>query len=258
MTTHLQAREQADRSLHQTFKNEEIVLDETRHLAGVGCLETTYGDGWKGAGRGSNNMGAIQAGSSWHGDTFEYTDTHPNADGTSTPYRIAFRKYPTPEAGWADLAKVMYVNMKRHVVRLRAKANDTYGVSQTLHDTHYYEGFGTTVAERIRNHYRALSRSLASADTFIADRRHTPPEPEALVTIPPTLHRGAGFVRPSEREAVRQLQRELRVVSDGLFGPFTEGAVRAYQKLHGLVVDGIVGPKTWTQLLTDDYVPQAA
>lgn len=264
MTTHLEARHHAESSLQLVFgEPTSTSRDEGRHLTGVGCLETSYGQGWKGAGRGSNNMGAIQAGSSWTGDTFEYTDTHPNDDGTSTPYRIAFRKYATPAEGWADLCRVMYVYLGRRVVRERAQQNDTYGVSRTLHETHYYEGFGKTVAERIRNHYRALSRSIGAADTYVTNHRHTPADAEPLVTIPPTIRRWAGYRGGSEREAVKQLQRELRLAADGLFGPITEQTVRDYQAAHTdaqgaeLAVDGIVGPKTWTALLTDDYVPEA-
>jgi hypothetical protein len=44
--------------------------------------------------------------------------------------------------------------------------------------------------------------------------------------------------------AVRSIQRELGITTDGDFGPMTERAVKRFQRRHGLVPDGIVGPLT--------------
>ncbi|MGO9489952.1 MAG: peptidoglycan-binding protein [Solirubrobacteraceae bacterium] len=49
-------------------------------------------------------------------------------------------------------------------------------------------------------------------------------------------------------DAVRRLQKALKLPEDGEFGPETEAAVRRLQARHGLTVDGVVGPATW-QLL---------
>ena len=59
----------------------EPTLPEVQFLMAVGGLETSYGTGWQGAGKGSYNMGAITAGTSWKGQTFEYMDSYPDADG---------------------------------------------------------------------------------------------------------------------------------------------------------------------------------
>lgn len=255
---HEEARSDACKALVEVFGS--CNYDEVRHLAGIGLLETTYGTGWKGPGVDSFNMGAIQKGTGWTGDTFVYTDTHPNDDGTSTPYRIEFRKYRNKVEGWEDLAKVAYVNRKRATVKVEAHANRTYGVSSELHRTGYYEGFGATVDDRIRNHYRSLARSLNTADKAI-DSSHVIVDPvvPSLVVIPPTIRRCSGYAEdPSIREAVKQAQRELRVVADGLFGKVTFDAVVAYQRKNHLLDDGVIGPRTWTTLLTDDYIPEAA
>jgi hypothetical protein len=244
MPSHAQARIFAKEALANRFGREPF-SGETKALTGVANLETQYGAGWKGAGKGSFNMGAVQCGSSWKGDRFSYTDTRPNDDGTSTPYRVDFRKYPTAEDGWFDLVNVVYVNRGRQCVREAAQFGDFYRVSQTLHQTGYYEGFGATGADRIRNHYRALSKSIAAADGAVA--------PVVPVTkLPPTVKRG------SSGEAVKLLQRELKLAADGLFGVITDATLRVYQADRGLAQDGVCGTKTWTALFADEYTPEAA
>ena len=55
-------------------------------------------------------------------------------------------------------------------------------------------------------------------------------------------------------EEVKQIQRELDIEADGIFGAVTESAVMRFQIEEHLDVDGIVGPKTWAELfgLTTD------
>lgn len=244
MTTHVQARDYARRAIETRFGS--ATPGEVKALAGVACLETSYGDGWRGAGKGSHNMGAIQCGKGWAGKRFSYVDTHPNADGTSTRYQVDFRAYDTPEAGWLDLCRVVFEVCNRRIVRSAAQQNDWYGVSEALRQTSYYEGFGKTQQDRIANHYRALARAIASADA-------APMPSEPVAHDLPTIHRGS-----TETEAVKIMQRELGLVADGLFGPVTDAALRDYQRDHGLTVDGVCGPKTWAVLFGDDYQPEAA
>lgn len=59
----------------------------------------------------------------------------------------------------------------------------------------------------------------------------------------PTLRRG------SRGEEVKIVQRKLRLVADGAFGPATEAAVKEFQRSAGLVADGVVGPQTWSVLV---------
>lgn len=50
-------------------------------------------------------------------------------------------------------------------------------------------------------------------------------------------------------EMVRQIQKALHLIPDGIFGEITHEAVIAYQSENGLIPDGIVGPATLTKLL---------
>jgi peptidoglycan hydrolase-like protein with peptidoglycan-binding domain len=242
MTTHAEAREFARQSMSFPL-GAGPSLGEIKALCGVAYLETCYGDGWKGAGKGSNNMGAVQCGAHWSGARFSYIDTHPNADGTSTPYQIDFRKYSTPLDGWCDLESVVFVNRGRHIVAAAADRFDWHGVSAALHQTGYYEGFGKTVSDRINNHYRSLVKAITAADNATA-----PPLP--VVSLPKTVRFG------DHCEEVGVLQTELRLAADRIFGRVTAQHLIEYQREHGLVADGICGPQTWECLFGDDYTPE--
>jgi hypothetical protein len=256
MTTHGDARQLAGHAISLALRLDVVPEHATRHLCGVGSLETQYGAGWRGAGRGSNNMGAIQAGAGWSGATFEYTDTHPNADGTSTPYRVAFRAYPTPLDGWCDLAHVMFTGRRADVL-VAARQGDTYSVSELMRKTGYYEGFGPTQHDRIRNHMLALRRAILLADdaTGIAVPKLSL-EGVPVLGVPPTLRFG------DRGEAVKTLQRELGciepLVADGIFGRHTERVVVDYQTRNKLSPDGVCGGATWSALLHDGYTPEEA
>jgi N-acetylmuramoyl-L-alanine amidase len=53
----------------------------------------------------------------------------------------------------------------------------------------------------------------------------------------------------SRGEAVRQVQKALHLLPDGIYGYETERAVRQFQMDHRLTVDGMVGPATLAKLL---------
>ena len=53
----------------------------------------------------------------------------------------------------------------------------------------------------------------------------------------------------SRGEVVRQIQKALHLIPDGIFGKLTEEAVSQFQTDNGLKVDGIVGPATLAKLI---------
>lgn len=237
----------------------EATIPELQCLQAVASLESGYGQYWKPPGDGSFNLGAIQAGSSWSGETFVYTDTHPNPDGTSTPYRVAFRKYPSLVAGAEDLVRVVYRNKGRNQKVLPpASKGDTHGFSAGLYDTGYYEGFGkdgpdpgeSPREERIANHHRAVVASIRAQALAL-----TEPLPADIAALPeprPLLRMGAtGPLVVKIQEALNRHGVTPTLKADGRFGPQTALNVRAFQRRQKLTADGIVGERTWAPLERD-------
>ncbi len=206
---------------------------ELQCLQAIGDLETGYGSSWHGAGAGSFNMGAIQKGG-WSGEVFSYTDTHPNADGSSTPYTISFRKYKSATDGFLDLCKVVYL-----VFAVRRKAlecagrGDVLGFSTALHTPPvYYEGFGATDQERIAHHHSAVVSSIRRQAAALGEDM---PEAQLPPVIAPALFIGC------TGDAVKAWQAVVGAFPvDGIFGSVTQTATRAWQKTHGLPQTGIV------------------
>ena len=63
---------------------------------------------------------------------------------------------------------------------------------------------------------------------------------------PPAAH---PVLRRGDRGgSVHELQENLGITADGIFGPATEASVKALQSRKGLTPDGIVGPRTWEAL----------
>lgn len=252
MTTHQQAREHLHNAFFEVFLREPTLL-EMQCAQAIAWLETQYGDGWgpHDSGFGSNNWGAVQAGANWTGATFEHIDTHPNGDGTSTPYVTRFRLYPTPQMGAADLVRAVYQWHGRSVVLDAAVSGNVHGVSEELYATGYYEGFGPTPAARIENHHRAVVAAMRVFCRALNEPLPAQIDQDAPQSTRPTLTIG------TTGESVQLLQRRLGLADDGIFGPLTRAAVIQFQRDHGLTVDGWVGAATWAALDEAEPVTQA-
>ena len=66
------------------------------------------------------------------------------------------------------------------------------------------------------------------------------------------------FELGSRGDAVAEIQRQLGLTADGIFGPLTQAAVNDFQARNGLDVDGVVGPVTWTALFGLEQAAAAA
>lgn len=207
---------------HDPSANEGLVI------CGVSWIESRYGSAWN-IDVETWNMGAIQSSAPPcdPATEFLYTDTRPNDDGTSTPYRYCFKRYSTPADGFADFVRVLFKIRNRETVRHAAELGDWYGVSAALYDTVYYQGFGPTREARIENHHRALLSSMARIAASLG-----------IEGPPRTLRLGM------DGDDVAEMQRVVGANDDGLFGPETLRAVKAWQEAHGLEPDGIWGPKS--------------
>jgi peptidoglycan hydrolase-like protein with peptidoglycan-binding domain len=75
------------------------------------------------------------------------------------------------------------------------------------------------------------------------------PIPAAEVAPQPGIAAARRTLRRGDSgDLVKFVQEKCRIPSDGAFGAGTEAAVREFQRRVDLVPDGIVGPKTWAQL----------
>jgi hypothetical protein len=210
-------------------------LQEAQILHAVGLHESGCGFWWKGAGIGSFNMGAITAGKSWTGLTFEYKDSYPDASGLDHWYVTHFRRYANAIEGWMDLANIMYED--RPSVLMAATTGDVFGVSTALYETTYYTGRGKTAKERIAGHYAAMTKNLITICRALNE-----PMPAGGDVPQRSIRRG------DTGEDVKIAQRWLSLVADGIFGPVMETAVKAFQTKTGVTPDGIVGELTWNAL----------
>lgn len=125
----------------------------------VSSHESSLGQGWKPPGVGSNNTGAVQSPNCNPETTFEYKDTHPNPDGTSTTYRVCFKKYASLEDGLVDQIRYQFKQPETFQAALRG---DLWGVCAGMYKSGYFEGRGKDKQARIRSYYVALERNLKS------------------------------------------------------------------------------------------------
>lgn len=93
---------------------------------------------------------------------------------------------------------------------------------------------------------RREDRATFDAMLVAAILRHAgAPAPAPFVPVPPTPNPTGSVWGPgSTGDKVREIQRVVGVVDDGIYGPATEAAVRQWQTNLGVNADGYWGPVT--------------
>lgn len=141
--------------------------------------EGYYGRGWSGDCVGSNNWGAVQVPCSQGG--CQYTDTHPTASGGSIAYAACFAVDPTPELG---AQRFLHAMLKPPVLAV-INSGDAHAIAAAMYQGHYYEGFGSTVEQRIGHYADAI---LKNAKAIAANNN----EPLLLTSGPNTAFPSSG------------------------------------------------------------------
>ena len=126
----------------QAFKNvmgRDASPIELQYAQAVAWLETSYGNGWKGAMVGSNNWGAVQcSGAAQSGaGCIAYEDSYP--DGTK--YKVSFKSYPSPTAGAEDVVRHVFVQRPKTGSVLSSSKPSAFRASYAMRREKYYGGF---------------------------------------------------------------------------------------------------------------------
>lgn len=159
----------AERSLHAWARQIIVAtwpaslprtLGGTQLAQANALLESGYGQGWGGACIGSNNWGAVQAGSAppCGSGSCQYGDTHPGSGG----YQWCFKAYGSPQQGCADFLRIM---LRPQTAKVINTGNATK-VSAAMYAEHYFEGNSTIPKDAISNRAQGVysrAKTIASA-----------------------------------------------------------------------------------------------
>lgn len=172
-----------------------------------GCGKASYTNRVTGERAQINNWGAVQRGPPPCGpDGFEATDTH--ADGTE--YQFCYARYPTPEAGAAEMVRQMTVRRPTSWEYMRRGDIDSWAAAMREKDPvtgvfGYFEQSAEGRARGIDQRVRAIA--AAFGEPVAATRGGPPPEGG----VPPGETEGGGGVG-------RRLAPGLLVLGLGLGG----------------------------------------
>lgn len=133
----------------------------------VALGESSYGKGWKGEGKGSNNWGAVQCGRPpCRPDCFPYQDS--NKDGK---YDACFRAYESPVAGARHFLRVLYFgnNAKRGGTLKAVNSGSVQAASAAMYKAGYYESNEATPAAAVAWHVKGSKRRLATIQSALKE-----------------------------------------------------------------------------------------
>ena len=134
-------------------------------VVAIGGLETHWSDYFaQPDGTPSYNWGAVTAGASWTGPTFEHGDSHWTPAG-NVKHVANFRVYESSEAGARDLATLLQHQYKKALAA--ADRGDWYGASRELYDGGYYSGYKPRTGA-ILDHFDAVRKQLEAQGIPVA------------------------------------------------------------------------------------------
>lgn len=176
---------------------------------------------------------AYHFGTAWKGAGYK-TGTTEYYDGTN-PTKITdwFRAYDIVEDAVED-----YFDMLCHCQRYKGALNQS--TPQKCIEAIVKGGYAT--GPNYAKHVMALinNYNLTTIDDLVT--------PYTPVNVLPVLKKGSRGVNVKiAQEALNRFGYNLSV--DGKFGPKTEEAVKDFQRNNKLVSDGIIGKKTWEKLM---------
>jgi hypothetical protein len=142
-------------TLVEAFKavhKREPSIREAQIIQAIGEHESNWGQGWIGAGAGSNNVGAIQGGP----PSFAQNDSH--ADGSV--YGGKFKVYSSLQKGAEDL--VTQLTTRRPTVWSNLKSGNYLGAVTAMHNDKpiYYEATIASYYQAVINAARKIAPAL--------------------------------------------------------------------------------------------------
>lgn len=162
------------------------------------------------------------------------------------------------------------IKPNRQVLRQGDRGSDVKELQQLLNNFGFNPGpidgiFGPLTFDAVQKFQRSTNLTvdgIVGPKTKEALKSYKPEEQELIEQGSPTdeeeeradsitqdNRRILRFIRPMMKgNDVKEVQRKINTIVDGIFGPQTERKVREFQRKNNLVADGIVGPKTWNKL----------
>lgn len=165
----------------------ELTPEESLVVRAVAHFETKYGEAWpEGKGKGSFNMGAMMTGdkSAETCTGFVHQDSRPGKSGEPdvVQFKGCFKVYPSPQAGFRDLAARLFNT--RHdpskVIKSAANAGDIRSVAQGMFDSRYYTGTSKIPEENVNRYTTKLTESLDEITKATGERNPFLGEPPTL------------------------------------------------------------------------------
>lgn len=147
-----------------------------RHETGFGTyFPFAKKDGFVSHNWGAQQCSTIAKGGRCPDGCFPATDTSPTATGASIPYLACFLVNPSEQAGALSLTRLVVVH--RPGIARALETGDAQVIAQAMRDARYFEGFGKTQAERVRNYATALERNarLNAAQAGVENAISLPP-----------------------------------------------------------------------------------